>query len=70
MARRTKIVTFHLSEAELEMLDRVAKSLGTSRSEIIRSAIRLFIMEYRQRLYQYLKGQPKPPPIIRKITLT
>ncbi len=38
-----RVVTFKLSDEVLESLDRLASRLGVSRSELIRTAIRLML---------------------------
>lgn len=43
LKREVRVITFKISSRELEMLDKVAKELGISRSEFIRMAIRLVI---------------------------
>lgn len=42
-AGRSRVVTFKAEEELVEMLDRVARSRGLSRSEAIREAIRLYL---------------------------
>ncbi len=43
VAGRSRVVTFKADEELVEMLDRVARSRGLSRSEAIREAIRLYL---------------------------
>ena len=40
-----KVVTFKLRDEELEELDRIARKLGMTRSDVIREAIRRFLSE-------------------------
>ena len=57
-----RVVTFKLSDKELEELDRFAAKARMTRSDVIREAIR-----------QYIRGNARLPPIkyrIRRVVLT
>ncbi len=44
-----RVVSFKVDEDLLEMLEEIAKRKGMSKSELIRTAIRLYLMESNER---------------------
>lgn len=49
MSERLRVVTFKLEERKLEILDRIAYAEGTTRSDIIRKALDMYIEWWRKR---------------------
>jgi len=61
---RTVVVTFKVDDEVVEILDRIAFLERTSRSDIIRTAIHVFIKNYREK---HLRG--KTSVRVRRIAL-
>jgi predicted transcriptional regulator len=55
---RLKLYTFRADPREIQMLDQIAREIGTSRGALIRTAILNFIIQYHQ------KKEPKKLRVI------
>lgn len=53
-------VLVRLDEDTAKLLDRVARSLGVSRAEIVRRALRLYLARERGKMTKRMRGIVKP----------